>query len=699
MLPCLRLMRSKRSATDSMRAIIDGNGSTEELMQTSVVPGSTGPAPLLSEPRLRTIADALPLLLRVSNRELHATWFNSLWLAHTGGSLDDERDDGWQQNILEADRAIYKDAAAAALASGEAFTTEYRLRRRDDEYRWIQDRTVPIADDAGTISGYLSSCLDVTEQKLATQSQAYLAAIVESADDAIIAKNLDGIIQSCNATAERMFGYTAAELIGQPVRILIPAERQAEEDDILARLRRGDKIAHFETVRLTKTGQPLYVSLAVSPVRDASGHVIGASKIVRDITEQKRIESERDHLLAAERDARADAERASRAKDAFVALVSHELRTPLHAIASWAQLMRHQPDDAATVSRGIDVILRNAQLLGQVISDLLDVSRIVSGKLRIDLQDVYLPTLVDQAIATASPSANAKQIELISDVDHSTPPLNGDPARLLQIIGNLLSNAVKFTPSGGHVTVRVRVADGCAQLTVEDDGLGIRPEFLGQVFDRFNQADQSTSRRYGGLGLGLAIVKHLVELHGGHVAVASEGEQRGATFTVWLPLGTDPAKAGNRPRGSLTAGQVMSPPSLDRLTILVVDDERDTLEFVARFLQGHGAQVRLADSAAAAVAAFDPLAVDVVVSDIGMPGTDGYGLVAQLTDLARAAGSTVSAIALTAYSGEDHRERAVAAGYRAYLAKPVDTTQLLLAVARVSIERQRAAARNPRESQ
>jgi len=667
---------------------------TEKLMQTSARVGRETPKPQTPEARLQAFADTLPVLLRATDPDLQATWFNTPWLTTVGSSLEDDRGDQWQRHIHPDDRAAYVDAAAASLATRDRFSVEYRLRRHDGEYRWILDRTVPISDETGNVTGYLSSCLDITDQRLASQSQAYLAAIVESADDAIIAKNLDGIIQSCNATAERMFGYTAAELIGKPVRILIPPDRQIEEDDILARLRRGDKIAHFETVRLTKTGQPLDVSLVVSPVRDPSGRVIGASKIVRDITEQKRVALERDHLLEAERDARAEAERASRAKDSFVAVVSHELRTPLHAIASWAQLMRHQPQDAATVTRGIDVILRNAHLLGQVISDLLDVSRIVSGKLRLDLQDVYLPTLVDQAIATSSPSAEAKQIALTAEIDHATPPLTGDPARLLQIVGNLLSNAIKFTPNGGHVTVRVRVQDDCAELTVQDDGIGIRNEFLSHVFDRFNQADQSTSRRYGGLGLGLAIVKHLVELHGGHVAVTSEGEQRGTTFTVWLPFQTEPGQfASKPPRRGFGAGQVMSPPSLDDLTILVVDDERDTLEFIARFLQGHGAQVRLADSAAAAVEAFDPDTVDVVVSDIGLPGSDGYALVAQLGERARAAGTTLSAIALTAYSGDDHRERAVNAGYRAYLAKPVDTTQLLLTVARVAIERQRAAAR------
>ena len=336
-------------------------------MQTSAAAGKENPKPQNPDARLQAFADTLPVLLRATDLDLHATWFNAPWLTCVGSSLEHERGDQWQRHIHPDDRVAFEGAVAAALASQQQFSVEYRLRRSDGEYRWIQDRTVPISDETGTVTGYLSSSLDITDQRLASQSQAYLAAIVESADDAIIAKSLDGIIQSCNATAEHMFGYTAAELIGQPVRILIPRDRQAEEDDILARLRRGESISHFETVRLTKTGEVLHVSLAVSPVRDPSGRVIGASKIVRDITEQKRIALERDHLLAAERDARSEAERANRAKDTFVAVVSHELRTPLHAIASWAQLMRHQPEDAATVTRGIDVILRNAQLLGQVI--------------------------------------------------------------------------------------------------------------------------------------------------------------------------------------------------------------------------------------------------------------------------------------------------------------------------------------------
>ncbi len=664
-------------------------------MQTSATAGTENPTPQTPDARLQAFADTLPVLLRATDLDLHATWFNAPWLTYVGSTLENERGDRWQRSIHPDDRAAYEGAAAAALGTQEQFSVEYRLRRQDGEYRWIHDRTVPISDETGAVTGYLSSCLDITDHRLASQSQAYLAAIVESADDAIIAKNLDGVIQSCNATAERMFGYTAAELIGQPVRMLIPAERQAEEDDILSRIRRGDKIAHFETVRLTKTGQPLHVSLAVSPVRDSSGRIIGASKIVRDITEQKRVALERDHLLAAERDARAEAERASRAKDAFVAVVSHELRTPLHAIASWAQLMRHQP-------RGC----RHRHARHRRHSQKRPSPR--AGHLGPARRQ---PHRVRQAASRPpgclpADSRRSGDRDVVAERRRQADRLDGRDRPC---------HAAADRRSGAHPPDRRQSAVECDQVHAKRRARHrARPRrgwlcasspyrTTGWASGASSSIRSSiasikpTSPRagdYGGLGLGLAIVKHLVELHGGHVAVASEGEQRGATFTVWLPLGTDPERVvTNTSRGGLAAGHVMSPPSLDDLTILVVDDERDTLEFIARFLQGHGAQVRLADSAAAALAAFDPATVDVVVSDIGLPGTDGYALVAQLSEQARAADTTVSAIALTAYSGDDHRERAVSAGYRAYLAKPVDTTQLLLTVARVAIERQRAAAR------
>ena len=312
---------------------------------------------------------------------------------------------------------------------------------------------------------------------VAANAQAYLAAIVGSSDDAIISKDLNGIIQSVNAAAERMFGYRGDELIGQNIRILIPPERQDEEDVILARIRRGERVDHFETVRVAKDGRRMDMSLTVSPVLDEAGTVIGVSKIARNITEQKRAIAERDRLLEAERAARAEAERASRVKDEFLAMVSHELRTPLNAILSWTELMVRGRDDPKILERGLDVVARNTRLQAQLISDLLDISRIVAGKLRLENQDVDMASIVSDAIDTVRHAAAAKQIAITTSLDASRP-IAGDPARLQQVVWNLLSNAVKFTPEGGHISVTLREIQTHAIVTVTDDGTGIAPEFL-----------------------------------------------------------------------------------------------------------------------------------------------------------------------------------------------------------------------------
>ena len=288
------------------------------------------------------------------------------------------------------------------------------------------------------------------------EERAYLAAIVESSDDAIVSKDLNGIVRSWNAAAERMFGYNAAELVGKPIRLIIPADRQFEEDDILERLRRGERIEHFHTVRCAKDGRQLDVSLTVSPVRDSSGRVVGASKIVRDITEQRQSAAERDRLLEAERIARAEAERASRLKDDFVAMVSHELRTPLNAILGWTQLMTRPHADAAVIARGLEVIARNTRLQAQLISDLLDISRIVAGKLPIETRNVDLRAIVGDAVETIEAEARAKGVEIVRALDDGAALVVGDASRLQQIVWNLLSNAIKFTPRGGRIQVRLR---------------------------------------------------------------------------------------------------------------------------------------------------------------------------------------------------------------------------------------------------
>ena len=363
-----------------------------------------------------------------------------------------------------------------------------------------------------------------------------LAAIVESSDDAIIGETLDGVITSWNQAAELILGYTAAEIVGKPVSALMPPDHSEDMVRILGRIRRGERVGHFETQRLTKDGRVIDVSLSISPIRDADGTIIGAAKVARDITERKRAEAERERLLAAAEAARAEAEAANRMKDDFLATLSHELRTPLNAIVGWAKILRSGRVDAEDIEEGLSAIDRNSHAQTQIIEDLLDISRIISGNLRLDVQRLHLSDIIEAALATVLPAANAKEIRIHKVLDSLAGPVSGDAARLQQVVWNLLANAVKFTPKGGRVQVLLERVNSHVEISVIDTGIGIQPEFLPHVFDRFRQADGSTTRRHAGLGLGLAIVKQLVEMHGGSIRAKSPGEGQGATFTLMLPI-------------------------------------------------------------------------------------------------------------------------------------------------------------------
>ena len=359
-----------------------------------------------------------------------------------------------------------------------------------------------------------------------------LAAIVESAEDAIVSKDLDGIIQSWNHGAERIFGYTAQEAIGRSITIVIPDDRLDEEAEVLTRIRAGLAVEHFETVRRRKDGSPIDIALTVSPIRTSTGEVIGASKIARDITEQRRL--------------REIAEDASRLKDEFLALLSHELRTPLNTVLGYARMLRKE--DSRMVGdlrvRALDALERNADALSRLVTDVLDTSRSVSGKLRLDLETAPLEEIVSEAVRTVSPPAEAKDL---SFEIHCEPGISvrADRDRLQQVLWNLLSNAIKFTPAGGTVSLRTRRDHGSIVISVEDTGIGIAPEHLPHVFQRFWQAHTGASREFGGLGIGLTLSRHLVEMHGGTIAVDSLGPGRGTTFTVLLP---NPATALARER-------------------------------------------------------------------------------------------------------------------------------------------------------
>jgi PAS domain S-box-containing protein len=518
-------------------------------------------------------------------------------------------------------------------------------------------------------------------------AQYWLAALIESAEDAIISKTLDGIITSWNNGAERIFGYTADEVIGKSVTILIPEGHVNEEPTILAQLRAGKRIEHYETVRVRKDGQLIDISLTVSPIKGPDGKIVGASKIARDITEQRQILAKAEKAAAENERLYRQAEESSRLKEEFLATISHELRTPLSAILGWARMLRLgqlSPDDTA---KALDTIERNARAQAQLVDDLLDVSRIITGKLRMDVRPADPNSFIDAAVEAVRPAADAKGVRVQKVMDTGLLSIPGDPVRLQQVVWNLLSNAIKFTPRDGRVQVRSERVNSHLEIVVSDTGQGISQDFLPHVFDRFRQADQKTSRQHGGMGLGLAIVRHLVELHGGMVRAESEGEGKGATFTVMLPISpvyqVDTTGSRVHPGARDLLPPADSTDRLDGLRILVVDDEADTRDLLKQGLEYCGATVKVAESAAEAMDLMKMSVPDVLISDIGMPGTDGYDFIRQVRKLSQHRGGKVAAIALTAYTRVEDRLQALRAGYDMHVPKPVELTELIAVAASV----------------
>jgi len=677
-------------------------------------------------------------------------------------------------------------------------------------------------------------------ERLADAAQARLAAIVDSSDDAIVSKTLDGVITSWNAAAERMFGYTSAEAVGRNITLIIPVDRLDEEREVLARVRRGDRVQHFETLRRAKDGRILEISLTVSPVKDATGRIIGASKIARDITGRREAERflattiERleilyrltdavgraksldevceaaveaimatgaarasvlsfddagvmrfcswknlsdayraavdghspwardtlyprpilvedvatdptlgalrdvvlgegiralafipltsqgrllgkfmiyydaprvfssmevqlaegiaqhvafgvsrvisdaafEELLKREQAARREADAANRAKDEFLAILSHELRTPLNAIVGWARMLRGGVLGEVERSRAIEVIERNASLQGQLIGDLLDVSRIAAGKMEIVREPVDLGLVARQAVESVTADVAAKSLYLHVELAEAAGEVLGDARRLQQIFSNLLLNAIKFTPEKGRIELRLVRHEASARVVVADTGEGIEPALLARIFSPFEQGDASTTRRHGGLGLGLAIVRQLVELHGGTIRAESEGVGKGATFTVDLPVlavrvGIPTSSAG---AGALASGAHCP---LRGRRILIVDDQQDARDLLAFVLTRFGAEVHVAERGADALELLMAQEFDVLLSDIAMPGLDGYALIRQVRAAGARTDRPLRAVAVTAHTGAEVWRRTLAAGFDACATKPVDADELL----------------------
>lgn len=502
---------------------------------------------------------------------------------------------------------------------------------------------------------------DITERKQMQESERWLVSLVESSADAVISKSLDGIIQSWNAAAGRLFGYTPEQAVGRHISILFPADRVDEEDRIIARLRAGERIEHFDTVRVRSDGQPVQVSLTISPIKDAAGQVIGASKIARDITERRRLEDELRQYAA-------KLSEADRRKDEFLATLAHELRNPLAPIRNSVEVQRLAGPVEPELQWARDVIDRQVQQLARLVDDLLDVSRISRGKITLQLKPVDLTGMVPRAVEISRPLIDARKHRLEVLLPEPAVWVEGDQTRLVQVVSNLLNNAAKYTEMGGRIWLTVEPSASEAVIRVRDTGIGIASEILPRIFEMFTQAQGSMSSSEGGLGVGLSLVRSLVQMHGGSVQALSEGLGRGSEFVIRLPRLQQPA--------STAAAETRPHPrrKVPARRILVVDDNLDAAETLAMMLRIAGHEVDAAHDGPTALEVARKQPPDVVLCDIGLPHMDGHEVARRLR---RDLGLTNALlVALTGYGQAEDKRRSQEAGFNAHLVKPVDLDAL-----------------------
>jgi PAS domain S-box-containing protein len=584
------------------------------------------------------------------------------------------------QIINEYTRARAENPALRALREGVVvgLANHTVLVARDGTERPIDDSAAPMRDESGAPVGVVLVFRDVTERRRDEEVRARLAAIVESSQDAIISKTLDGVIRTWNAGAERLFGYRAEEAVGRPITLIIPQERlaQDEERSILARLARGELIEHYETVRVAKDGRRLDISLTVSPLRDAEGRIIGASKVARDVTERKRVEAALQGAVEALKEA-------DRRKDEFLAVLSHELRSPLAPLRNGLQVMRLGADNPDLVARTRDMMDRQLSHMVRLIDDLLDVSRISRNKMELRRSQVLLADVLSSAVETVRPALEAAGQELTVALPPEPVPLDADLTRLAQVFGNLLNNSAKYTERGGHIEITATRAGGQVQVSVQDDGIGIPASALSNIFEIFSQVDRPIERSTGGLGIGLALVKGLVEMHGGTVEAASPGEGQGSTFTVKLPV----LRSRTEPSCG-TPGEGRPDAAESARRILVVDDSQDSATSMALMLELLGNEVRTAHDGLEAMAIAEQFRPQVILMDIGMPKLNGYEATRRIRE--QPWGRGIAVIALTGWGQEGDRAKSKAAGCDGHLVKPIHLPDLEKLLAELQADRSAA---------
>ena len=510
--------------------------------------------------------------------------------------------------------------------------------------------------------------------------------LFESARDGILILNADTLrITDVNPFMFELLNYTRDEFMEKELWEIGVFKDKAASQEAFRELQLTGYLRYENLPLQTKEGKLREVEF-VSNVYDEGSHRVIQCNI-RDITDRKRAEEERKLLLESAQAARAEADVANSIKDEFLATLSHELRTPLTSILGWSHLLDNGKLDEEAAKRAVETIVRNAEAQKLLIDELLDISRIIIGKLRLDVGPVQLAPMLESIVDGMRPAADARNIQLRTALDQSVDPIFGDPDRLQQVFWNLLSNAIKFTSQGGKVLVRLERADSNLEITISDTGQGIARELLPYVFDRFRQSDSSSSRTHGGLGLGLAIVRQLVELHGGTVSAESPGEGEGSTFKVRLPVRSVRQEPDDRANSVVKIPDEVSTkpvPSLDGMNVLVVDDDWDSRELVTVVLKASGAEVVSVTSAIEALRELALRRFDVLLSDIGMAEMDGYALISQIRQLPAERGGKIPAAALTAYAGIENQRRALSAGYQVHIPKPIGPSELIIAVARLA---------------
>lgn len=699
-----------------------------------------------SEEVLRALANTIPQLAWMAEPDGAIVWFNERWYEYTGTTPEGAAGWGWQGTVDPDVLPAMQEHWASSLRTGEPFEMEYPIRGADGQYRWFLTRVNAVRDRRGKVVRWFGTNTDVDQVKRAEQAlreESKVLELLNSTGGALAStRDLRSLLQVATDAASGIAGarfaaffYHGKEGEGPKFSLYTVSGGSANEfqsfgephatalfgagfrgaglvrsTDIGGTSHDGPALPQFGML----SGQPVVKSYLSVPVTAASGEAIGTmffghpepgvftertERIVRGIAAQAAVAldntrlyeaaqqaaEERKVLLESEREARAEAERSSQMKDEFLATLSHELRTPLSAILGWAQVLRRGGKDEADRQRGLQTIERNARSQAQLIEDLLDMSRITSGKVLLDIQNLSPAGFLDAAIETVRPAADAKNIRLEKHYDADPGTIAGDPARLQQVVWNLLSNAIKFTPRDGQVTVELARRGDSVVITVRDTGAGIKPEFITHVFERFRQADASMTRRHGGLGLGLSIVKHLIEQHGGTVRAESSGEGLGSSFSIELPL-SKAAPPTRRSRAGLVGAPSPATPELTLrdlggVSVLVVDDDRDARELIARILTDCHARVRIAASAREAFDALRADLPDLLISDLGMPEVDGFELLSWVRSLGRDRGGLLPAVALTAFARSEDRLRALEAGFNSHISKPVEPSELIAAVA------------------